>query len=84
MYRDLFGERHITTLEEVRRIATDLFRLNRRQKAYDLVLHFVVLAQGPVKEELKSLEAALLSKLIRPGFRQPPKSGKRKGKKKRR
>jgi tetratricopeptide (TPR) repeat protein len=83
MYRQLYGDRHAPTFETAVQVAVNLIRLNCRREAYDLVKHFVLLAQGPAREQLKDLEAQLLSKPIRPGFRQPPKSGKRKNKKKR-
>lgn len=84
MYQALFGDRHFSTVGEAIRVAVHLAESNRRGEAYDLVNDFLPLAQGSQKEELKRLETQLLSKLIRPGFRQPPKPGKRKGKKKRR
>jgi len=82
IYRDLFGDGHPPTIEVARRIAITLTQLNRRKEAYDVVNHFVVLAQSPLKEELKQLQSQLLSKPM-PGFRQQSKTGKRKGKKKR-
>ena len=82
--QELFGEQHPSTVKLAKRIAITLVQLNRRKEAYDLVRHFVVLAQGPDREQLKQLEAKLLSQPIRPGFRQPSKTGKRKAKKKRR
>ena len=84
MYRALFGERHSRAIRLAEEIAITLVRLNRRKDAYDLVRHFVVLSQGVERERLKHFEAQLLSEPLRPGFKQPPKSGKRKGKKKRR
>jgi len=83
MYRELFGERHPSTIDAASRVAVTLAQLNRRKEAYDVVSHFVVLAQGPLREMLKHLETQLLSKPI-PGFRPQSKTGKRKGKKKRR
>lgn len=83
MYRELFGEPHPSTIEVASRVAVILAQLNRQKEAYDLVSHFVALAQGPVKEKLKNLQSQLLSNTI-PGFRPQSKPGKRKGKKKRR
>lgn len=82
IYRTLFQDRHPATIEAARQHALDLMQLNRRKEAYDLVRRFVVLAQGRAREQLTQLEEQLLSNL--PGFRKTPKTGKRKGKKKRR
>src|SRR6185503_1483075 len=84
LYQKLLHDRHPSTIEVSIQLAVSLVQLNRRKEAYDLVANFKGLAQGPLKEQLKQLETKLLSKLIRPGFSQPPKSGKRKRKKKRR
>ena len=84
MYRALFGDRHPSAMQEAQMVAIDLARLNRSKEAHDLVRRFMVVAQGQPKDELQHLESQVLSKLSRPGFRQPSKSGKRKGKKKRR
>jgi len=84
MRRELLSDRNPYTIKTASQVARNLTRLNRRKEAYDLIRHFVVLAQGSAREQLRHLEAQLLSTTIRPGFRQPPKRGKRKTKKKRR
>lgn len=83
--RELFRERNPSTIAAVTYVADYLIRLKRRKDAYDLVADFLTQAppQDPSIDTLKSFERPLLSQPIRKGFRQPPKSGKRKTKKKR-
>lgn len=83
---ELLGEQHPSTIYGATRVVTDLMRLNQREEAYALVAHFLtkVSPQDPSIDRLKHLEVQLLSTTIRKGFRQPPKRGGRKTKKKRR
>jgi DNA polymerase III delta prime subunit len=85
IYREVFGDQHSSTIDTAADVANDLMRLNRRQEAYELVRHFLPKAQSqPLTERLERLEARLLSQVIRPGFRQPARTGKRKNKRKNR
>jgi len=82
IFRQLLGEQHPSTIETSTYVAKDLIGLNRRQEAYELVKHFLSKAQSRGRaEDLETLEAALLSQTLRPGFRQPSKTGKRRIKK---
>jgi hypothetical protein len=80
----LFGEHHPSTSQIAVGVISRLFRLNRRQEAHQLVTHFLtrVPEQDPAIADLKRLEAQLLSTTIRKGFRQQPKHGRSKKKKK--
>ena len=84
--REVFGERHSSTINAAADLVRYLIRLNRREEAYGLVAHFLTQAplQDPSIDRLKNFELQLLSKPIRKGFRPSPKIGKRKTKKKRR
>lgn len=86
MLRELYGERHSRVIKAATVVVHHLLRLNRRQEAYDLVMHSLVKASSndPSIQLLRNLEGHLLSETIRKGFRQPPKRGKHKAKKKRR
>ena len=85
MYCELLGERHPSTIETAVQLAAALIRAKRSSDAYHLVVQFLkrAPADGPATRQLKVLEAQLLSTSMRPGFRQPPKAGKAKRKKKR-
>ena len=78
MYRETFGEKHPRTIKVAAEAVRYLIRLNRRTEAYELVTHSLANAsqQDPSIELLQRFEQHLLSKLIRKGFRQPPKKGK--------
>ena len=87
--RDILGDNHPDTIISVNNLVNVLGRLNRRPQAFQLLEEF--LSQLPKAhihyERLKKLEQNLLSKTIRPGFRQPsskPQGGRRKGKKNKR
>ena len=85
MFREMVGERNLNTTRSATQVANALITLNRREEAYRLVRHFLNLSlPSGTNEPLKHLEAQLLAKPIRPGFRQQAKTGKRRTKKKRR
>lgn len=84
MYTASLGDQHHSTINAARSVAINLLESNKLQQAYDLVTHFLKLpSQGPAVDRLKALEKQLLSKTIRKGFRQLPRKGKLKKKKRR-
>ena len=84
MYRVLYGEQHPSTTFAATWVVRFLIRLSDRQKAYEMAIHFLSKAspEDSSHDQLKSLEAQLLSTTMKRGFRQPPKKGKRKTKRK--
>ena len=82
---NLLGERQPLTADTAADVVSLLMRLDKRQEAYELVANFLpkVPTDRPVYDYFKQLEARLLSSTLRKGFRQPPKRGKKKVKKKR-
>jgi tetratricopeptide (TPR) repeat protein len=87
--REILGTKHPKTVASASFLVKLLAGLNQRPQAFQLLEEF--LSQLPKDhiyyDELKKLRQHLLSKTIRPGFRQPsskPQEGKRKGKKNKR
>ena len=83
--KEILGAKHPDTILVVNNLVVTLINLNRRPEAFELTTTYLSqLPEDHVRyDELKRLEQNLLSKTIRPGFRQPPsKAQARKPKKK--
>jgi tetratricopeptide (TPR) repeat protein len=77
---ETLGLRHSETISTAINVAGTLMKLNRRQEAFALIAPLLRdLPTDPDQaSRIKHLAQQLKSKPLRPGFRQPPKHGKRK------
>ncbi|HVT17157.1 MAG TPA: tetratricopeptide repeat protein [Thermoanaerobaculia bacterium] len=78
--REILGSRHPHTVESVLNVAGALKELDQRVEAFNLTASLLQdLPSNPDQaRRIKTLAQQLKSKPLRPGFRQPPKRGKRK------
>jgi tetratricopeptide (TPR) repeat protein len=84
--REVLGTFNIGTIASATNVADTLKALGRRQEAFDIIVPYI---QDPPSDpqqagKIKSLVQQLKATPLRPGFRQPPASSKKKPKKKHR